>query len=461
MINNKKLIIAVFLLMILALSIALIFIMKERSSIYPYDVKQDYDYSFHQTDASITNLNFKNGNVVLPKKRSTVQTAFLKLNVKASFLGKYFLPHVEIIGKSSFTQYFEHGVAGVRYLNVSQLMSENETKLRLEGNHITIDEQSVQLIVFENQNINKSRILVVSPHPDDAEIAAFGVYSSNENSHILTVTAGEGGENKYDEVYENKVKQHLKKGELRTWNSITVPMLGGIRPEQSLNLGFFDGTLEEMFRSKSEQVSGILTNTSDINTFRKLNISSLSDSLSGKSDWNSLVENLEYLLKTIKPDIIVAPYPALDSHSDHKLSSIALFEALKKSGIKNGELYLYTNHYVLNEFYPYGKIGGIVSLPPNFEKAIYFNNIYSHPLSLDDQKNKIFGLEAHNDLRLDTEWLSSKGAIKHAYANIKRDINGKDNSYYKRAVRSNELFYVVKIANIYNQNNLDKIIGDF
>ena len=159
--------------------------------------------------------------------------------------------------------------------------------------------------------------------------------------------------------------------------------------------------------------------------------------------------------------IIVAPYPALDSHSDHKFSSIALFEAIKKSGLINGELYLYTNHYVLNEFYPYGKIGGIVSLPPNFEKAIYFNSIHSHSLSIDDQKNKIFGLEAHNDLRLDTEWLSSKGAIKHAYANIKRDINGKDNSYYKRAVRSNELFFVVKIANIYDQNNLDKIIGNF
>ena len=199
--NNKKLIVSVFLMMILTLIIALIFIVNKRSSIYPYDVNQDYEYFFHQTNAtSITNLNLKNGNVVLPKKRSIAQTAFLKLNVETSFLGKYLLPHIEIIGKSSFTQYFEHGAKGVRYLNISQLMAENQAELRLEGNHITIDEQSVQMVIFENQDINKSRILVVSPHPDDAEIAAFGLYSSNENSHILTVTAGEGGENKYDEV---------------------------------------------------------------------------------------------------------------------------------------------------------------------------------------------------------------------------------------------------------------------
>ena len=444
----------------LGLTIIAFFIIQKRSSIYPYDVSKGYEYSFTGNNTiTTTMLNLKDGSISVPEKTSKQQTAFLKLNVETTFLGKYFQPSIEITRKSSFSEYLEYGAKGTRYLNISSLMSDSGSELRLEGSHISIDDQAVQLIVLENQDINKSKILVLSPHPDDAEIAAFGLYSSNQNSYIVTVTPGEAGENKYDELYKKEEKQYLKKGEVRTLNSITVPLLGGITPEHCVNLGFFDGTLQKMYNDKSTPVAGIYTNTSDINTFRKLNISSLSDSLSGKADWNSLVKNLEYLLKEIEPDIIVAPYPALDSHSDHKLSSVALFEAIKKAGIKKGKFYLYTNHYVLNEFYPYGKTGGIVSLPPNFEKDIYFDGIYSHNLSESDQIDKIFALEAHNDLRLDTEWRSTKGAIKNAYANFKRDIKGQNNSYFKRAVRSNELFFVLNVASIYNQNNLDRVVG--
>ena len=180
---------------------------------------------------------------------------------------------------------------------------------------------------------------------DDAEIAAFGLYSDNKETYIITVTAGDAGDYQYNEIYKDKVQHYLKKGELRTWNSITVPMLAGIPPEQSINLGFFDGTLERMFSNKSQPVNGLYTNTLDINTYRKMNVSSLSAGLSGESSWNSLVENLTYLLEEIKPDIIVAPYPALDSHPDHKFSSIALFEAIKISNKIDGHLYLYSNHF--------------------------------------------------------------------------------------------------------------------
>ena len=172
-----------------------------------------------------------------------------------------------------------------------------------------------------------------------------------------------------------------------------------------------------------------------------------------------MVGNIEYLLKEIKPDIIVTPYPALDYHKDHKLSSIALFEAIMKSGIRKGKLYLYTNHFTLNEYYPYGNMGGVISLPPNFGETIYFENIYSHPLTIDNQNDKIFALEAMNDLRLDTEWRFSGGAIKITLKKIKRDILGIENNYYKRSVRSNELFFVTEISNIYDDEKRRKIIG--
>lgn len=376
-------------------------------------------------------------------------------------MGKYIQPYINIVSDSTESiQYIERGAKGIRYLNISQVMSENTTKLRLFGNHVSIEDQTVQLITFKNRDIKKSKILVIAPHPDDAEIAAYGLYSDNRKSYILTITAGDAGRNKYDEIYRNRKKQYIKKGEIRTWNSITVPMLGGIPPEQSVNLGFFDGTLKTMFENKSKAATGLYTGISDITFFRKKNISSISSGLSGKSDWNSLVTNIEYILKTVEPNIIIAPYPALDNHYDHKLSSVALFEAIKKIGIKEGFLYLYTNQLEFNAYYPYGKMGGVLSIPPNFTKNnVYFDGIYSHTLSVNKQKDKILALEAMNDLRPDTEWRFSEGAIKQVYLNIKRDITGNDDSYFRRAVRSNELFFIIKISNLYDQKILNRITG--
>ncbi|KJR41931.1 hypothetical protein MCHI_002171, partial [Candidatus Magnetoovum chiemensis] len=50
-----------------------------------------------------------------------------------------------------------------------------------------------------------------------------------------------------------------------------------------------------------------------------------------------------------------------------------------------------------------------------------------------------------NDLRPDTSWRFSEDIIKMAATSIKRDILGKNASYYRRAVRNNELFFVVPV----------------
>ena len=138
---------------------------------------------------------------------------------------------------------------------------------------------------------------------------------------------------------------------------------------------------------------------------------------------------------------------------------MALFEAIKRTGLQEGQLYLYTNHFVLNEYYPYGKTGGAVSLPPSFGHQWYFDSIYSHPLSEDNQKDKILALEAMHDLRLDTEWLYTDSTFKLAFENFERDIFGQENSYFKRAVRSNELFFVTEISSLYNEEKYTKLVG--
>lgn len=490
----------------------LIYVMNARMSIYPYDTTIDYNYDFNGTNAKFIDLYLKDGQFKLPLFKDTNYSVFLKIDISTTFMGQFFQPKIKLnVKKASIQEYFENGTNGCRYINLSPLISEaffesdikknpaenysndkvmkeglnnreysavtlpeehsrinsksNSIDVKMTGTRVKLKDQPIKLILFRNQEIKHSRILIIAPHPDDAEIAAFGLYSTHKNTYIVTVTAGDAGTYKYDEIYSNRKNHFLKKGKIRTWNSITVPLLVGISPEQVVNLGFFDGTLETMFKVNPSTVKALYTGISNINIFRQQNISSLSNILEGEANWDSLVNNLDNLLKKIKPDIIVTPYPALDKHPDHKYASIALFEAIKKADIKSGCLYLYTNHFVINEYYPYGKMGGVISLPPIFSlpsalgDRIYFRSIYSHLLSADRQKDKIISLEAMNDLRPDTTWRFSEDIIKMAFASIKRDILGQNVSYYRRAVRNNELFFVIDINDIYNKSILNRITG--
>ncbi|WP_373499435.1 PIG-L deacetylase family protein [Desulfococcus sp.] len=455
----------ILLFTVLAVTAAIVWLavwaVRARSSMYAYDTRRDHVYDFRRSGAIVTDLPLRDGRVVLSRRHGSDHTAFLKVDVDAAWSGRLFQPRIVIAGeKRSVTQYLEHGAAGIRYLNISSLPPDSAGGLTLRGKYAAVRDQTVQLVMFRNPSPGAMKILVVAPHPDDAEIAAYGLYSDNRRSHIVTVTAGDAGPNNYDEISLAKARQYLKKGQLRTWNSITVPLLGGIPSEQIVNLGFFDATLASMYRSRSLPVRGRFTQASDISTFRRQNVSSLGCGLTGGADWHSLVANLEYLLRQIGPDAIVAPYPALDKHPDHKLSSIALFEAIRKAGMTRGRLYLYTNHFVLNAYYPYGEAGSAVTLPPNSRKPVYFDGIYSHALSHDKQVDKLFALEAMNDLRLDTEWRFAGGAVGLAIASLKRDASGKEKSYFRSAVRSNELFFVVEIENLYNEKILNEIKGE-
>jgi len=455
---TKRLLLVLLLIIGIVLTV---YTINKQTSIYPYDVKHDYDYEFNKSSATITDLDIANSQIILPD--SALQeghSVFLKVNVASSIIGNYIQPSISVVaGGVSFTQYFEHGAEGVRYLNLSSFPFKDTEKIRIEGDYISIKDQAAQLISFKNIETKTKKILFIAPHPDDAEIASFGFYSDNKESYIITITAGEAGGYKYSNVYDDDVKHYLKKGELRTWNSLTVPQLGGISPEHTLNLGFFDSTLAQMFSEQTKVFGGVNTGTFDINTYRQQNFSQLSGGLSGVSNWVSLVENLSELLKEISPDIIVTPHPVLDAHPDHKFSTIALLQAIKKSGAQTEYVYLYTNHFLLNEYYPYGEIGGVISLPPNFSEQIHFDRIYSHALSLDKQKDKVFSLEGMNDLRPSTEWRFLKGTIKMSLRKIKNYFLKKETNYFDRSVRSNELFYVVNVKSMYKENSLDEFIN--
>jgi len=449
------------LLLICMPCISLIWYVVSRQSIYHYAPSNSYDYDFSKSTARNFDLVAVDGKITLPVIPQDWDTALLSVEIKPNVpLGFVLQPAIEIMGGDRRTrQTFEYGAAGIRYLNVSQLIVAKQRELRLEGHYLALSNTHVTLSLFKNGYTAKSRVLVVSPHPDDAEIAAFGLYSGAD-SYIVTLTAGEAGDNIYDELYPDDSEGRLKKGELRVWDSLFVPALGGVPPEHTVNLGYFDNTLANMYLKDPLPVNSMANGKHDIGVFRSRNVSKLlKDSGSAEPTWESLVNDLAHLLLAINPAIIVTPYPALDAHTDHKYATLALIEAIKKLNLTEGNLYLYTNHCPYNEYYPYGEPGDPVSLPPNFGVPPYFSSLYSHPLTAAGIRDKVLAMEAMHDLRLDTEWLTPKGALSLFGKDLKKHLTGFDKSYFRRAARSNELFFVVPVRDIYDRATVKKLAG--
>ena len=457
--------IAILLFVLITGIVFVIAIVQKRSNVYPYDPAQDYTYAFDHSESVNYDVDISGDTVYLPIDHlSGMQTSFVKVEVEKQFGSNLWQPHIELNnGKGSVVQYFEYGAQGVRYLNVSGLLRDSVEYIHLSQNHISITGQSAQLLQFKNDSLHNARILFLSPHPDDAEIAGFGLYSDLDSVFVVTVTAGDAGSYMYDELYSDRAEHFLKKGDIRTWNSITVPMLGGVLPEHAINFGYFDGKLSEMAADRGSEVQGLYTPDSiTIHRFRKQNYSPVASGLRGGANWDCLVANMIHVIEVVDPDVIITTHPELDIHQDHQYSTYALYEALRVLGRDEGLIYLYTNHVPGNEYYPYGPGGSNMSLPPWFSEDLYFRRIYSHPLSPRDQSDKMLALDAMNDLRPDTEWRMEHIAILRAARRKWLEIMyGEGQYYFRRAIRSNELFFVVHVSDIAGVELPQGVVDDY
>lgn len=266
---------------------------------YEYNTKVDYVVSIE--GGKRISVEIKDGRIKFPIASVNPNSSyFLKIKGKSNLLGKIFVPRVQI--KSSEYEnwtFFELGFEGIRFLNFTHCINKNNLDFELNAKHFSIKDQMAELIVCPNNLINRSSpLLILSPHPDDAELAVFGTYSTNPTTFIMTVTSGEYGKLLFESITKDTLLNSILKGKLRTWNSITVPSLGGVPYENTLNLGFFDGTLKELFNNKTKKIRSKALPTSFTDRYRDYNFSSLKDSLSNQSTWENLVSNIEIVLKT-------------------------------------------------------------------------------------------------------------------------------------------------------------------
>jgi hypothetical protein len=354
-------------------------------------------------------------------------------------------PYVEVsVGGLRIQQYLDTNAVGVRWLNLSGLREQlaGGAEVIIRARALTLDAETATLRLFDNHLDLQQRILVVAPHPDDAEIAAFGLYADGRAS-VVTVTAGNAGDMNYRASVSDPAEHYFLKGYLRAVDSVTVPWQGNIPPERTANLGYFDGRLDAMYLAPRRTIPEVYSANTDVALYRRANLSKLVSNASRNNSWQHLVEDLVEVLRKVNPEIVVMPDPRLDTHPDHEFTSVAIGQALQQwQG--NPIFLLYTNH-TDNNHYPYGPAGTVVSLPPG-EGHISMQKIYSHPTAHALQIRKLFALESMHDLRLspDEQITCSSVTIAHRpdYPRIPEE------DYFRRAPRANELFFVFNKAGV-------------
>jgi LmbE family N-acetylglucosaminyl deacetylase len=417
-------------------------------STFHYNLHSDYIYAFPKD--SVTQVVLERDGFRWPAKKTSWDTAFLKITVRSGWMDVFFKPFIGVsYGNKRRRQYFEKTAQGIRYLDLSSLVEHapalsSSDKIMLEGHHCSWIQGPTELYRFQNQDPHKARILVISPHPDDAELAAFGFFEGKD-AYIITITAGEEGKFKYARFFPNEKEHALFQGTVRTWDSLTVPFWGEIMPEKCFNLGYFDHTLKDMFQNPSRKMSSIYAGTSDLRTYRQYNTSSLLSKDVTDAAWNNLVTDLSQLLTTIAPDIIVTPNPLMDGHPDHEYSTIALLEAIQKAGIKKGALYLYTVHDSFTQQWPFGKAKSLVSLPPYFSGLPFFEKIYVENLSSKSFTKKYFAFDDLHSLR--SVYFLSPNQYCYAVTAFLQSfyIQWKSAIFMRKFLRNQELFFVVPV----------------
>ena len=407
-----------------------------------YNPNDDYLYDIKSNSEKISIKNSKM-TIDTPSKQST---SIIEIEVRATFLGYIFDPCVVITsGGKQISQFFERGVNGKRFLNISNLCC-GKKSITIELNTIYCSvNNSCILHSYDNLSINKDTVMVIAPHADDAEIAAFGLYSCTK-SHIVTLTAGEVEPETFKHFSTHSEKASRLKGLVRSWDSLAIPVWGNQPFTHSTQLGYFCKQLARMKEDPNHPVQSLKSSIDDTRTFRVFNTTTLTSDQSGKATWCNLVQDLVELIDLIKPTSIVTPHEQIDSHPDHIFATKALKEALSKTKNQPSHLLLYANHLTTTDMHPFGPAHTIASLPPSFEMT-EVDGLYSVSLDEDQQVAKAIALEMMHDLRRPIKFKKKiRTLIQHFFIRRKLTPYG-DDPFFRKSVRCNELFFIESIHN--------------
>ncbi|WP_348815937.1 PIG-L family deacetylase [Halomonas sp. H10-59] len=379
------------------------------------------------------------------------------LEIRYRATSRWKLPAVTIIDRSNsqptelFTQYFEPNETGKRLINLTGIESLDQLQLTLK--HLTL-ERDATLLGFRNPDLASGPILIIAPHPDDAELAAFGVYSQHpKNTWIITITAGERLK-RLDKQYWPGLDDSLeeasqRKGFIRAWNSATTPLLAGVPAEQLIMLGYFNDTLAALHEKPDTVVPSHSAPTLTPDAYRQWNNLSLPTDGQAQNTGENLQRDLASLLNNIKPTTIITPHPDIDPHPDHIASTRHLQSAIAHCGHSPKHLLLYANHLKSTRGFPRGPAHAGAGVWPAQASTPSSNDdkITSFPLSIETQKQKALALHSMHDLGgkpgLERQLKRKAKQLFSGAPKIKwKTYSGHD--FFQTHVKSHEVFIALK-----------------
>lgn len=410
-----------------------------------YSPQDDYEYSFPPfTQQPRVHLDGERLRLDEGVMLDGDVTLVLALRIKSTWLGRFFDPAVDVSGGGDpDRQTFERGVNGLRYLNLSgQTAALSAGELRLHGRFCRLLDEPV-LWAFEQPDYRRQRVMVIAPHADDAELAAYGLYSQADEAWIVTLTAGEIEADHYQQMGINRVEAARLKGRLRAWDSIAVPRWAGVPEAHCVQLGYFCLQLATMQATPTRAVGSREAELEDIRVFRQMNPFALPGDLDGAPTWNNLLADLRALLLRARPEVIVLPHPTLDPHPDHICARQAVIEALNGLEWQPSTVLGYANHLHDNDRWPMGDTGHGIALPPVFDSSIAMHPYcLSIPPAL--QRDKAMALGMMHDLQpLMPFKRRLRRTIQRLLAGRARPRYG-ENEFFRKAVRRQELFWILK-----------------
>lgn len=402
-----------------------------------YRPADDYQYSF-PAQAARQSVSLEGGVVRLSEPLAQGETLVLELEVKSTWLGRWLDPCVEV---GDDRQDFERGVKGRRFLNLSgQAEALAQGTLALRGRYCVPAATGV-LWVMANPEYSRQRVMVIAPHADDAELAAFGLYSRCEDVSIVTLTQGEIEAEDFQRLGLDQAAAARLKGRLRSWDSLVIPLWGGVPADRCVQLGYYCLQLPSMAEAPAKAFGSRESQENDVRSVRRHNPLTLPADIDGQPTWQNLLGDLKALLEHYRPEVVVTPHPELDPHSDHVASTRALLEAIALSSWKPTTLLMYANHLHDNDRWPMGPAGAGIALPPAIE-PLPADRLWSPLLSAEVQLDKAMALAMEHDLQGEQVFKRQlRRWIQQVLAGRRWPETG-SNEFFRKAVRRHELFWV-------------------
>ncbi|WP_163649508.1 PIG-L family deacetylase [Modicisalibacter sp. 'Wilcox'] len=344
------------------------------------------------------------------------------------------------------THYLERKVAGRRWLNLTGITTWDA--LRVIAAHCRLGERAV-LHGFAKPDLTRGPVLFVAPHPDDAELAGYGLYRRlAAHTWIVTLSAGETLK-RLDRQYIAGLDASLaaarrRKGRIRAWNSATTPQLAGIPQERLIMLGYFNDTLDSLADPGRAAVPSN-EDTLSPRAFRHWNRLALPSDADATNHGDHLLADLAFLVEHIRPATVVVTHPEIDPHRDHIAAAQGIARALQQTGHTPQRILLYANHLRGLKGFPPGPAHAGATLWPHAgaHSALGRWRFHGEVLSPEIQREKALSLDTMHDLR------GSPGLMKRLKRRWRETLAGTHgpryggHDYFRSHVRAQEVFIEV------------------